>query len=91
MQVMKRIECPATRNIPVFETAGRSGETKGDADDAVLRKRGSEVNDLCQPYHSSKMGVEIIPGLLDSIRKSTSKQREYGNGKKAAAKAKGNP
>ena len=32
----------------------------------------------------SKMGAEVIPGLLESIRKATSERREYGNGKKAA-------
>jgi hypothetical protein len=30
------------------------------------------------------MGSEIIPGLLDSIRKATSERREYGKGKKVA-------
>ena len=29
----------------------------------------------------SKMGAEVIPGLLASIRKATSETREYGNGK----------
>ena len=29
----------------------------------------------------SKMGMEVIPGLLDSIRKATSEPREYGKGK----------
>jgi len=28
----------------------------------------------------SKMGAEVIPGLLDSIRKATSETREYGKG-----------
>ena len=31
-----------------------------------------------------KMGAEVIPGLLESIRKATSERREYGKGKKAA-------
>ena len=35
-------------------------------------------------------GEEVIPGLLDSIRKATSERREYGKGKKATgATAKG--
>ena len=34
-----------------------------------------------------KMGAEIIPGLLESIRKATSERREYGKGKKAAFEA----
>ena len=32
---------------------------------------------------AAKMGAEVIPGLLDSIRKATSERREYGKGKKA--------
>ena len=42
-------------------------------------------------FAAAKMGAEVIPGLLESIRKATSEQREYGKGKKAAAKAKGKP
>ena len=34
-------------------------------------------------FAAAKMGVEIIPGLLESIRKATSERREYGKGKKA--------
>ena len=34
-------------------------------------------------FAAAKMGAEIIPGLLDSIRKATSERREYGKGKKA--------
>ena len=32
----------------------------------------------------AKMGAEVIPGLLESIRKATSERREYGKGKKSA-------
>ena len=32
-------------------------------------------------FAAAKMGAEIIPGLLDSIRKATSERREYGKGK----------
>ena len=42
-------------------------------------------------FAAAKMGAEIIPGLLDSIRKAMSERREYGKGKMVAAKAKGNP
>ena len=34
-------------------------------------------------FAAAKMGEEVIPGLLDSIRKATSERREYGKGKKA--------
>ena len=35
-------------------------------------------------FAAAKMGAEIIPGLLESIRKATSERREYGKGKKSA-------
>ena len=35
-------------------------------------------------FAAAKMGAEIIPGLLESIRKETSERREYGKGKKTA-------
>ena len=41
-------------------------------------------------FAAAKMGAEIIPGLLDSIRKATSERREYGKGKKAAFGVYGN-
>ena len=34
-------------------------------------------------FAAAKMGAEIIPGLLESIRKATSERREYGNGKRS--------
>ncbi len=34
-------------------------------------------------FAAAKMGAEVIPGILDSIRKATSERREYGKGKKA--------
>ena len=35
-------------------------------------------------FAAAKMGAEIIPDLLESIRKATSERREYGKGKKVA-------
>jgi len=35
-------------------------------------------------FAATKMGAEVIPGLLESIRKATSERREYGKGKKVA-------
>ena len=35
-------------------------------------------------FAAAKMGAEIIPGLLESIRKATLERREYSKGKKAA-------
>lgn len=32
-------------------------------------------------FAAAKMDAEIIPGLLESIRKATSERREYGKGK----------
>ena len=34
-------------------------------------------------FAAAKMGAEVIPGLLESIRKATSERREYDKGKKA--------
>jgi len=33
-------------------------------------------------FAAAKMGAEVIPGLLETIRKATSERREYGKGKK---------
>ena len=41
------------------------------------------MKDLCQQCSSSRIGAEVIPGLLESIRNATSERREYGKGKKA--------
>ena len=35
-------------------------------------------------FAAAKMGAEVIPGLLESIRKATAERREYGRGKKVA-------
>ena len=35
-------------------------------------------------FAAAKMGAEVIPGLLASIRKATSERREYGEGKKVS-------
>ena len=35
-------------------------------------------------FAAAKMRGEIIPGLIESIRKAISERREYGKGKKAA-------
>ena len=35
-------------------------------------------------FAAAKMGAEVIPGLLESIRKAMSERREYGKGKKAS-------
>lgn len=32
-------------------------------------------------FAAAKMGAEVIPGLLESIRKATEERREYGKGK----------
>ena len=40
-------------------------------------------------FAAAKMGAEIIPGLLESIRKATSERRRYGKGKKSASERTG--
>ena len=51
-----------------------------------MKGLGEEVKNeivIYQPNETVRLGVraEIIPGLLDSIRKATSERREYGKGK----------
>ena len=36
-------------------------------------------------FAAAKMGTEVIPGLLDSIRKAMLERWEYGKGKKATS------
>jgi hypothetical protein len=36
-------------------------------------------------FAAAKIGVEIIPGLLESVCKATLERREYGKGKKATS------
>ena len=40
-------------------------------------------------FAAAKMGGEIIPGLLTSIRKATTERREYGNGKPTKSRKSG--
>ena len=40
-------------------------------------------------FAAAKMGAEIIPGLLDSIRKATTERREYGKGKPVESRGHG--
>ena len=51
-------------------------------DFSVVRKvfwTGASLKDAGRlTFAAAKMGGEIIPGLLDSIRKATSERREYG-------------
>lgn len=54
-------------------------------DQKVIFWTGAPLKDAGRlTFVAAKMGVEIIPSLLDSIRKATSERREYGKGKKAA-------
>ena len=50
--------------------------------------RGASLKDAGRlTFAAAKMGAEIIPGLLDSIRKATSERREYGKDKKASRRS----
>ena len=42
-------------------------------------------------FAAAKMGAEVIPGLLESIRKATSERREYGKGIRNRAKNRRKP
>ena len=44
--------------------------------------RGASLKDAGRlTFAAAKMGAEVIPGLLESIRNATSERREYGKGK----------
>ena len=52
--------------------------------DLLLNSHGASLKDAGRlTFAAAKMGAEVIPGLLETIRKATSARREYGKGKKA--------
>ena len=55
------------------------------ADQREIFWTGASLKDAGRlTFAAAKMGAEVIPGLLGSIRKATSESREYGKSKKAA-------
>ena len=53
--------------------------------DLLLNSHGASLKDAGRlTFAAAKMGAEVIPGLLESIRKATSGRREYGKGKKVS-------
>ena len=58
--------------------------------DLLLNSHGASLKDAGRlTFAAAKMGAEVIPGLLESIRKATSKSVTYPMGKAAAAKKRG--
>ncbi len=56
--------------------------------DLLLNSHGASLKDAGRlTFAAAKMGAEVIPGLLDSIRKATSERRAYGKGKRSAGAA----
>ena len=52
--------------------------------DLLVNSHGASLKDAGRlTFAAAKMGAEVIPGLLESIRKATSERREYGKGKKS--------
>ena len=46
---------------------------------------GASLKDAgCLTFAAARIGAEVIPGLLESIRNTTSERLEYGKGKKSA-------
>jgi hypothetical protein len=45
-----------------------------------LLSRLATLNNGRLTFAAAQMGAEVIPGLLESIRKAASEQREYGKG-----------
>ena len=51
---------------------------------------GASLKDVGRlTFAAAKMGAEVIPGLLASIRKATTERRDYGTVKKAVGAKKG--
>ena len=69
------------RNAHAFRR-GDSAKTEPEGRTSV---RGASLKDAGRlTFAAAKMGAEIIPGLLESIRKAMSDRKEYGeNGKPA--------
>ena len=66
---------------------GRFGEAEPEGRTSV---RGASLKDAGRlTFALAKMGAEVIPGLLDSIRKATTERRDYSTGKNAARAKKG--
>ena len=56
------------------------------ADQREIFWTGASLKDAGRlTFAAAKMGAEVIPRLLESIRKSTAERREYGRGQKACA------
>ena len=69
------------RNAHAF----RRGDSAKAEPEGRTSVRGASLKDAGRlTFAAAKMGAEVIPGLLESIRKATSERREYGKGKKAA-------
>ena len=67
------------RNAHAF----RRGDSAKAEPEGRTSVRGASLKDAGRlTFAAAKMGAEIIPGLLESIRKATSARREYGKGKK---------
>ena len=67
------------RNAHAF----RRGDSAKAEPEGRTSVRGASLKDAGRlTFAAAKMGAEIIPGLLDSIRKARSERREYGKGKK---------
>ena len=69
------------RNAHAF----RRGDSAKAEPEGRTSVRGASLKDTGRlTFAAAKMGAEVIPGLLESIRKAMSERREYGKGKKAA-------
>ena len=65
---------------PSFSQPNRHSTSKRRELGMYMKSREGIVEEEWDSLHI-KIGGEIIPGLLDSIRKATSERREYDKGK----------
>ena len=72
------------RNAHAF----RRGDSAKAEPEGRTSVRGASLKDAGRlTFAAAQMGAEVIPGLLESIRKATSERREYGKGKKVVGVA----
>ena len=77
------ILCTGWGLTPVSKTVcGISHDRFIIADQRKIFWTGASLKDAGRlTFAAAKTGSEVIPGLLESIRKATSERREYGRGK----------
>jgi len=78
---MRRLLSASMPTLASLASRVEANERRQIEDQAKNERRFEEIH--------AKMSAEVIPGLLDSIRKATPERRDYSTGKKAVGKKNG--